>query len=223
MIISFRKLYKILLLPVFVLLILSVLFFSIGENVISNKIDNTKTIIIDAGHGGMDSGASSAQGLRESDLNLDIALKLKELLTISGYNVIMTREDTGSADGGFKFIKKNDVNHRIKIANKYSDVLFISIHMNSFSDEKYSGAQMFYDNDGKGRALAQKIQASFKTIQADNTRDVKIVPPDVMLFKRIKNPVVLAECGFLSNTHEAELLSTDEYRTKVALIILAGI
>lgn len=194
-------------------------------------IEETKpiTVIIDAGHGGEDGGTQSADGTLEKDLNLDIALRLCELLKKQGVNVILTREsDTLLYDRNtdYKGRKKLlDAEARLKIANDNPDAIFVSIHQNAFSSPQYSGLQVWYSgNNASSLPLAEAIQLSVKTtLQPENNRAVKLSGSNVYIMQHIKNPAVLIECGFLSNPTEAKKLSDPSYRQNLSQVICDAI
>lgn len=185
-----------------------------------------RRLIIDAGHGGKDGGAVSVTGTQEKQLNLDISLTLRDMLHALGYEVIMTRDDDielTHTDGGTR--KMQDLLGRLKIARDNPDAVFVSIHMNKFPIEKYSGLQVYYSqNDEQSLELARDIQNNVKTyIQQENNRKVKKADSSIFLLHKITSPAVLIECGFLSNNNEASLLDTLEYRTKLSAVIACSI
>lgn len=186
-------------------------------------------IVLDAGHGGMDGGCSTADGVPEKGINLNILLTLRDMLKISGYDVIVTRDtDTSIHDKGIEGIanqKSSDMDNRLEIFNQYSDAICISIHQNQFTDPKYSGAQMFYsDSNSENERLARTLQSNFvENLQPENEREIKLCGKELFLCYFSKNPTVMVECGFLSNPQEAELLKTEEYQRKVAFTIFSGI
>lgn len=196
-----------------------------SKSTLGTNIKNDYTIIIDAGHGGEDGGAEAADGTYEKDINLDISKRLNEILLLSGYKCIMTREDDSSTDGTGRFNKARDIKNRIKLIEEQDKGLLISIHMNKFPESKYFGAQMFYSiSNQNGRILAETLQDLFKEhLQKDNIREAKPIPNSVFLFKKVKVPAVLAECGFLSNATELAKLKTPEYKQSVALVLYLGI
>ena len=182
-------------------------------------------VIIDAGHGGIDSGAVGVDGIIEKDINLSIALKLKRLFNISNFEVILTREtDILLNTDGVKKRKASDLSNRVKIANKYPCAVFVSIHMNKFPQEKYKGMQIFFSPNNLDSAnLAELIHKNNKEyLQPDNSREIKR-GKDIFVLENIKNCGVLIECGFLSNREEAHLLTQDWYQNKVAKIIFASV
>ena len=188
-----------------------------------------RIIIIDAGHGGEDGGAIGINGVHEKDLNLMIAKDLAEILLADGNTVILTRDSDVmlyDRNVNYKGRKKLlDLSERLKIAEKYEDCIFVSIHMNSFPEEKYSGLQVYYSPNAEESALlAEKIQGSVSAhLQPDNERSIKRSGSSIFLLDRIRHPAVLIECGFISNTEECALLCDKEYRQKLTLSIFCGI
>ena len=194
----------------------------------STPISN-HTIILDAGHGIPDGGATNSNGeIVEATLNLQLALKLQNLLESSNCNVILTRSDENGifeADSNsIKEKKISDMKNRAKIANNSNAEVFVSIHMNKLNETKYSGWQTFYKNkDDKSKKLAQCIQSSLNSfIEKENTRQIKSIS-NIYLSKHVKMPFVVVECGFLSNPDEAILLSKEEYQDNLAWSIYIGI
>lgn len=186
-------------------------------------------IILDAGHGGMDGGCSTADGVPEKGINLNIMLTLRDMLEISGYEVIVTRDtDMSIHDKGIEGIanqKSSDMDNRLEIFNSKPNAVCVSIHQNLFTDPKYKGAQMFYSDSCSGsEELARILQGKFvEYLQPDNDREIKLCGKELFLCYYSKNPTVMAECGFLSNPEEAELLKTEEYQRKVAFTLFSGI
>lgn len=182
-------------------------------------------IIIDAGHGGTDSGCLSVDGAEEKDINLNILLKLREMLRATGFEVKVTREDDRSIhDAGVTGLgnqKKSDMANRLAIINSEENALFVSIHQNQFTDPKYYGAQMFYPAESEeSERLALMMQKSFVSLlQPENTREIKPVGTEIYLLHNAKCPAVMAECGFLSNPEEAAKLESEDYQSKVAFTI----
>ncbi len=192
--------------------------------------DNGITVIIDPGHGGIDGGAVGYDNNTiEKDINLSIALKLREFLVIGGYTVVMTREDDRLiCDEGMNTIKKqksSDLKNRLKIISERPEALFISIHQNKFTQSKYSGAQIFWGRkNDDSKILAQAIQSAFRSmLQPDNAREIKKTGKEIYLLYHSEIPSVMVECGFLSNPEECERLKTDEYQNEVAFVIYAGL
>jgi len=186
-------------------------------------------IVLDAGHGGMDGGCSSADGVPEKGINLNILLNLRDMLRMNGYEVVKTRDsDISIHDKGIEGIanqKSSDMDNRLELFNKYPNAICISIHQNQFTDSKYSGAQMFYSaSNSSSEALAQTLQNRFaENLQPDNEREIKLCGKELFLCYYSENPTVMVECGFLSNPEEAALLKSEEYQGKVAFTIFSAI
>ena len=166
----------------------------------SNVSENTHTVIIDAGHGGEDGGAVNDNNVVEKDLNLQISVKLADMLTLFGYKTeqIRTEDKSVYTQGeNVRQRKVSDMKNRLDIINKYGDCLFLSIHQNKFTEPEYFGAQIFYTaNNPDNRMIAQIMQDNFKTIQPGNDRQIKQEGDELYLFKNTKIPAVLIECGF---------------------------
>lgn len=189
-----------------------------------------KTIVLDAGHGGIDPGAmNNDKTILEKDVNLAITKKLRDLLEASGATVIMTRDKDVSLyeEDENKTIRQKyneNLRNRKNIIDQSDADVFVSIHLNAFEQSKYYGAQTFYPK-GKddGKELAQFIQDELKRV-VDQDNDRKIKPrDDIYLLKNTTMPSVLIECGFLSNEKESKLLADSKYQDKVAWAIYVGI
>ena len=185
-------------------------------------------IVLDAGHGGLDSGAVGQSGVLEKDVNLAVVLDLRDMLEMSGFEVVLTRdEDISIYDPGVEGIrnqKLNDMDNRLKIIQSHPDSIFLCIHQNNFTDPQYFGGQMFYNNNHPdNRTLAQIMQRRFADLQPGNDREIKLSGEELFLLKSNKNPSLMIECGFLSNPDEEQKLSTKEYQQKVAFTIYGGV
>ena len=185
-------------------------------------------VIIDAGHGGEDVGATGVNGVFEKDLNLSLAFMLGEMLNEQGIAVVYTRTEDKmlyKESENIKGIRKiSDLKNRCKIAKNYPNALFVSIHMNTFGESKYSGLQVYYSNNNHdSERLASAIQANVKReVQPDNNRKIK-AGKDIYILENIDNVSVLIECGFLSNPEEAKKLSQKEYQKMLSFSIICGI
>lgn len=192
-------------------------------------LNNNAVIIIDAGHGGIDGGTHSADGTLEKDINLSIALKLREVLQSFGIKVIMTRETDKSihSEGvqGIRNQKISDIKNRLHIIESTENAVFVSIHQNYYTQPKYYGAQIFYSkNNPLSETLAQSIRSSIiNNLQKDNTREIKKSGKEIYLLNSATVPAVMVECGFLSNKVEADLLKTNDYQQKIAFFTAMGI
>ncbi|AKL97015.1 germination-specific N-acetylmuramoyl-L-alanine amidase CwlD [Clostridium aceticum] len=187
----------------------------------------TKVIMLDAGHGGVDPGAVSKGGVKEKDINLTIALYLKEYLEQNGAVVLMTRfEDEGlySSEGSLRNKKNEDLRKRKEIVKDSGADIFITIHLNSFPQTQYYGAQTFYPKDNAaGKVLAEKIQEELINTLDNNNKRVALPKDDVYVIKGLDIPTTLVECGFLSNPKEEQLLQKSSYQKKIAWSIFVGI
>lgn len=187
------------------------------------------TVIIDAGHGGIDGGTQSANGDLEKDINLQIALILRDILNSFGIKTVMTRETDVSIHNngvtGIRNQKISDINNRLNIIESTPDAIFVSIHQNYFTQEKYSGSQVFYSgNNPESEKLALAIRNSIlMNHQRDNTREIKKSGKEIYLLNNTSVPAIMLECGFLSNKREAELLKSENYQQQIAFFTALGI
>ena len=186
------------------------------------------TVVVDAGHGGEDGGATGVHGELEKDINLAIALELQRLLEQHQFEVVMVRDwDTDLADQNLPTVaqrKRSDLRQRLRLVEESGGCVLLSIHQNFFTESQYSGAQVFYSaNDPRGEALAEAIRASIvETLQPENTRQNK-VGEGVYLLEQCQVPAVLVECGFLSNPEEAAALADPDYQKRMAQAIYNGL
>ncbi len=187
----------------------------------STPIARQNVLIIDAGHGGEDGGATSCSGALESQINLQIALRLDDLLHLLGYETVMIRTTDISVYTEGKTLgakKVSDLKNRVKTVNETENGILISIHQNTFSDSKYSGAQVFYNNDA-AKTLAQGLQSAFAaTVNPGSNRQCKAAT-GVYLMQHIQKPGLLIECGFLSNPEEDARLRAGEYQQAICCVI----
>lgn len=184
------------------------------------------TVIVDAGHGGIDGGATSCTGVLESTLNLEIALRLNDLLKLMGMDTVMIRTtDTSIFTEGNTIAaqKVSDLKERVRIVNSTHNAILVSIHQNTFSDSRYHGAQVFYAATEGSRDLAQKMQTAFTTsINPGSNRKSKPAK-GVYLMEQIETPGVLIECGFLSNPEEESKLRNETYQKLICCVIASSI
>ena len=216
------------LLPIYFLIILCLLIVTIGGSkavtVLSEKytVSNRKTVVVDAGHGGVDGGATSCTGVLESHFNLEIAQKLNDLLNLLGLNTVMIRNtDCSVYTEGQSIAQKkiSDLKERVRIVNSTENCILISIHQNLFSDSKYSGAQVFYAPTEESQLIAKSLQASFIKMLNPGSHRMEKKADSIYLMQHINCPGILVECGFLSNPQEEYLLRTKAYQQKICCII----
>jgi N-acetylmuramoyl-L-alanine amidase len=219
---------------IFLILVLSIAIFSLdgsSDQLAQASINDKKgLVIIDAGHGGEDPGAvSNYSGIAEKDLNLRIALLLKNQLEQDGYEVIMTRqEDALNYEPGTTEIldkRRQDLTKRRQIIDTSGADIVVSIHLNKFDQTQYYGAQAFFPPQSpESERLAKCIQTQMKAIaDPTNTRSALLKKERIVILKNLKVPTALVECGFLSNADEEARLRTVEYQEKLAQAIKAGI
>ena len=211
------------------LIILMALIVVFPINMISAKADeNQKCILIDPGHGGKDGGAKSKNGTNEKDINLSISKRLKELLEKDGYKVYLTREDDVNLKSEkiktSKF-KVSDLTRRCELKEETKCDMFISIHLNMYTDAKPKGAQVWYSTYEKSKTLAEILQDSFKeNLDNSNKRLPKAAGEQYKILRdKYQGPAVIVECGFLSNPQEEQLLKDDGYQQKIAESLAKGV
>lgn len=175
-------------------------------------------VVIDAGHGGADPGKVSVDGSLEKDINLAIARKLQKFLEMEDVDAVLTREsDAGLYDENASNKKVQDMKNRVELIEERQPALTVSIHQNSYHEEYVHGAQVFYfAGSEKSKELAERIQQVMAfELDRENARQAK-ANDSYYLLKKTSTPIVIVECGFLSNYEEAQKLSSDLYQEKVA-------
>ena len=199
-----------------------------ATSVIAQKIpmERKHTVIIDAGHGGEDGGATSCTGKLEKEYNLEIAMRLNDLMHLMGLHTKMVRTTDISVYTQGQTIaakKVSDLKNRVNAVNETENGLLVSIHQNTFSDGKYSGAQVFYAAEGESQVLAEQLQSTFcQTLNPGSNRRCKRAD-GVYLMEHIEKTGILVECGFLSNVQEEAKLRTSEYQKKLSCVIAATV
>lgn len=190
-----------------------------------SKEEKQRTVVIDPGHGGIDGGAISVLGDEEQEINLNISLKLRDKLKSKGIGVVMTREtDTGLYGENDRNKKVADMKARCSLINEVNPDIMVSVHQNNYSSEGVKGAQVFfYSHSPEGEKAAVILQKYLREgLDKNNERKAK-KNDNYYILINVKCPAVIAECGFLSNYSEAELLKSDEYQEKVAQALCDGI
>lgn len=216
------------LLPIYLILLgLFVVTAFAGSRVVTVAAESVSIVrqhvfVIDPGHGGIDGGATSCTGVLESQLNLEISLRLNDLMHLLGYETCMIRttDESVYTQGETIAAKKvSDLKHRVQMVNEAENAVLISLHQNQFSDSRYSGAQVFYAKDEESRKLAQQLQSAFlQTINPGSHRKIKKAE-GIYLLEHIQSPGILIECGFLSNPREEAALRSDAYQKKMCTVI----
>ena len=222
---------KMVLEPFMGLLLIAMVFLAVqygGVEVLSGEaagMTERPTVVIYAGHGGSDPGKVGVDGSLEKDINLEIALRLKKYLEQWDVRVIMTREeDAALSDAGAQKKKMSDMQNRCAIANESGADLAVSIHQNSYHEEEVCGGQVFYYQDSpKGKELAEILQERFDYVLGEANRRLAKPNGNYYLLLHVRCPIVIVECGFLSNWKEASLLNQAEYQDRLAWTIHMGI
>ena len=214
-----------------VLLVMASVYFLAyqrNESVSSDRVVNEREkmrVVIDAGHGGADPGKVGVNGALEKDINLKIARKLQDFLELQDIEVILTRDsDAGLYDEDASNKKVQYMKRRVELIENADPAVVVSVHQNSYHEEYVHGAQTFYyDGSEQGKALAEKIQQTLLNgVDENNTRVAK-ANSSYYLLKKTSYPIVIVECGFLSNNEEAEKLESDSYQEKLAWAIHLGV
>ncbi len=195
------------------------------SSVAENSVATTQIkVVIDAGHGGVDGGVVGVKsGVKESELNLSVAKKLKKLFLSAGIDVVMTRDSSAGLYGtATKNLKKKDMKKRRDIINAAKPTMVISIHMNKYSLSTRRGAQVFFDNNNEsGKLLAKSVQKSLNEME-ECVKKSSALKGDYYILNSHGYPACIVECGFLSNPQDEELLLTDEYQEKLAYAVFKG-
>lgn len=194
-----------------------------GQNVTAGR--KKPVVVIDSGHGGSDPGKIGVDGSLEKEINLRIAERLREYLEASDVEVVMTRDsDQGLYEEADSHKKRADMQNRCEKINSVQPDLVVSIHQNSYHEEPIFGGQVFYYKDSeKGRRLAELLQKRFDFVLGErNTRQAK-PNGSYYLLLHVKSPIVIVECGFLSNWEEAARLNSEEYQSRLAWTIHMGV
>ncbi len=191
-------------------------------NVVKEKVDavanDNPVIVIDPGHGGEDPGKVGVNDILEKDINLQVAMKVRDLLEEVGVTVVMTRENDKVPEA-----KKEDLKQRVELINKTMPMLALCIHQNSYTSPDIFGAQVFYHTKTEEAIdVATFVQDSLKIMDQNNKREIKKNDTYYML-KFTDVPTIIVECGFLTNPAEAAKLTTEEYQDEIAFAICEGI
>lgn len=192
------------------------------------EMTKDEIIVLDAGHGGADGGAVSADGTPEDDINLAIVLRLRDLFALMGCQTVLTRTGEASlADPDSATLRQekvSDTKNRVTLINSVANGCLISIHQNTLPGHPtVHGAQVFYgkvtDSDARAAAVQQALN---RAINTDNEKNAKPIGSDIYIMAHVNCPAILVECGFLSNSAETKLLLSPEYQTKLAAAICCG-
>ena len=208
--------------------------FVAGESLTASAVTESEklpVIVIDAGHGGIDSGAVGVDGSLEKEINLSVAKRLAALCELSGIEYVLTRTDDNmlTPESVTEHRKMHDLKNRLAVTEEISgtgrEAVLVSIHMNNFPSPKYSGLQVWYSkNTPESSELAAFVQGFARTwLDTSNTRQTKPATSAIYILDRAKVPAVLVECGFLSNPDECARLGTEEYQKDLTAVLFAAI
>lgn len=194
---------------------------------VSGEPRTAPTLIIDAGHGGADGGAVAPDGTPESEINLDIALRLEALAGLCGVRTVMTRRgeeiDYPPEARSIAQMKKADQNARLALINGCGNAVLLSIHQNDYPAESPNGIQVFYNRVADSAGFAKTLQENLTAaLCPENRRVAEAADEGIYLMRRADCPAVLAECGFLSNPNDLKKLESESYRTSLAVVMLAS-
>ena len=207
-----------------VVLALSLWAASLGE--ISPTLSRTEPrpcLIIDPGHGGIDGGAIAYNGVKESDLNLAIALKLRDLADFCGCETLLTRQDDSRRTDILSYSEHEDLVHRVEIINGVSNGVLMSIHQNCYPTSQPSGAQVLYAAGEESRRLGLLTHGLILShLQPENRRVAEPAPEKLYITAHVRCPAILVECGFVSNLSDLERLSDEVYQTSFAAALLSA-
>lgn len=200
-----------------------------GSNTITTihqqrPVEREHRIVIDAGHGGIDGGATSYTGVLESHINLEIALRLEDMLHLLGYDTVMIRrtdESIYTQGSTIAAQKVSDLKERVRITNETEGAILISLHQNTYSDSRYRGAQVFYADGNDSRKMAQALQQNLVSVLNPGSLRKTKPTKGVYLMEHITCPGILIECGFLTNPEEEALLRNPVYQKKLCAVIAA--
>ena len=186
-----------------------------------------RALILDAGHGGEDGGAVSITGVPESQINLAIVLKLRDVLRLYGVDPVVLREEDislhDSEAGTLREKKRSDLKNRVALVEEVEGGTLLSIHQNTYPGSRYHGTHVFYAPTEGSQKLAEHFQNSIKiALQPDNERAVKQIPDTVYIMNHVTCPAILIECGFLTNPGEEALLRDEDYQRKLSAVIAAA-
>lgn len=191
------------------------------------EIYRTGPLVLDAGHGGEDGGAVSITGVPESEINLSIVLKLRDILGLYGVDPVLLREEDISLHdrdaGTLREKKRSDLKNRVEAIKAVKGGTLLSIHQNTYTSSRYRGSHVFYAPTEGSQPLADHFQNSIKAaLQPENERAVKRIPDTVYIMNHITCPAILIECGFLTNPEEEALLRDEDYQRRLSAVIAAA-
>jgi len=226
-----KKFFRFLTLPLLFAIITAIIFAKDDEVLFtlaqSDFTTDSTTLIIDPGHGGLDGGAVSASGQKESELNLAISQKLYDISRFFGLSAVLTRNseeiDYPDETATIREKKRWDTTRRVSMVNEIPSSILISIHQNNYPDPRPSGYQVFYNRVPDSEVLANCAHMLLQqSLYPENRRLAAPISEKIYLMNHAKCPAILVECGFLSNPNEAAQLSESTYQRTIAAILFAS-
>ena len=203
---------------------LSVLFLMQGLRAVESAAAPAPAVlVIDPGHGGIDGGAVSDDGSKESDINLAIALRLRAVAEFLGVQTVMTRSDDSIRESCAEYSERRDLLRRIEVANSTPGAVLISIHQNDFPTSQPSGSQVLYAATDGSKVLGELChRALIAHLNPENRRVAEPAPKWLLLTSQAQCPAILVECGFMSNNFDVQKLCNESYQRAIALILAAS-
>lgn len=188
-----------------------------------SAVSGEPCLVIDPGHGGIDGGAVSISGKKESDINLSIALKLQQIAEFYGAQTLMTRVDDSMRTDVKSYSEHEDLVHRTEIINSAANGVLISIHQNCYPTSQPSGAQVLYADNEESKRLGELTHKNLtETLEPGSRRVAEPASKGLYITANVKCPAILVECGFMSNFSDLEKLLTTEYQTSLAVVFMAS-
>ena len=189
----------------------------------ANLDDRTPTLVIDPGHGGIDCGALGADGTRESDLNLEIALRLRALSELYGKENVLIRQDDSTRCDTERYSEHRDLECRAAEVRKAPNPIYISIHQNTFPTGQASGPQVIYAPGESSKILGTLThQNLLHALYPDSRRVAEQSRGKLFILSNVQCPAVLVECGFLSNPVDLANLQRPAFQTSLAAVLMAS-
>lgn len=182
-----------------------------------------RTLVIDAGHGGIDGGAIGADGSRESDINLAIALRLQAVSAFCGKRAVMTRTDDSRGANALTYSEHDELVYRADVVNSTENPVLLSIHQNCYPTAQPSGAQVLYSSNGQSEQLGRLLHGNI--VAALEPQNRRVAEPDknrLYILSNVECPAVLVECGFVSNHSDVTKLTDSRYQTALSTVLMAS-
>ena len=216
--------FEYLILPVTVFLIfMTIRLFGDSESLLVASLKESNTLVIDPGHGGIDGGALSVAGDKESEINLAIALKLRSVAELFGEKTVMTRENDKARTDALSYSEHEDLVYRTEMINSSPNAVVISIHQNCYPSSQPSGAQVLFASDDKSEIFGRTAHENIiRLLEPENRRVAEPASPGLYITSNAKCPAILVECGFMSNLSDIQKLKDNNYQTMLAAVLFAS-